>query len=104
MDRSLFQKDKMVGLLDGVRDPNRIEIIFLLANSNPMNVGDIAARFPISRPAISHHLKILKDAGIVKSEKIGQEVFYRLDRKVIVSGLREFADALEKCCTESSSE
>ena len=63
-----------------------------------MNVGEITSQFRLSRPAISHHLKVLKDAGIVKSQKTGQEVHYRLDRARIVAGLRMIADAIEGCC------
>ena len=90
-------------LLDGVRDPIRWEIILLLGRGRAMNVGDITTQFRISRPAISHHLKVLKDAGIVRSDKIGQEVFYHLDRDRIVAGLRQIADLIENCCTSSSS-
>jgi DNA-binding transcriptional ArsR family regulator len=104
MDQSLFNTGEMIRLLDGVRDPNRIEIIFLLGKGHSMNVSDIAAQFRISRPAISHHLKILKDAGIVQSEKLGQEIYYQLDRKVIVNGLRKLADVIENCCPDSPTE
>jgi DNA-binding transcriptional ArsR family regulator len=89
-------------LLDSVRDPIRMEIIFLLAPGSPLNVGEIASRFKISRPAISHHLKVLKDAGVVRPEKAGQEVYYRLDRARIVSGLRQIADDIEHCCAQQS--
>jgi ArsR family transcriptional regulator, arsenate/arsenite/antimonite-responsive transcriptional repressor len=89
-------------LLDGVRDPIRMEIILLLGRGAPLNVGEITTRFKVSRPAISHHLKVLKDAGIVQSEKSGQEVFYCLDRARIVAGLRQIADAIETCCDAPS--
>lgn len=102
MDRTSIGTDDMMRLLDGVRDPHRLEIIFLLGKNNPMNVSEISAQFHISRPGISHHLKVLKDARIVSSEKIGQEVYYRLDREWIVAGLRKIADAIEDCCIPSS--
>jgi ArsR family transcriptional regulator, arsenate/arsenite/antimonite-responsive transcriptional repressor len=98
MDQMSMSLDGAMRLLDGVRDPNRLEIIFLLGKGTPMNVGEIAERFKISRPAISHHLKVLKDAGILRSEKSGQEVYYHLNRDVIVAGLRSIADAIESCC------
>jgi DNA-binding transcriptional ArsR family regulator len=86
-------------LLDSIRDPVRMDIILLLGKASPMNVGDIASQFRISRPAISHHLKVLKDAGIVLSEKNGQEIYYRLDRAHLVAGLRMIADIIENCCS-----
>lgn len=85
-------------LLDGIRDAARLEIILLLGKSGAMNVNEIAGHFRISRPAVSHHLKVLKDADILQSEKRGQEVYYKLDADRIVSGLRQFADMIENCC------
>ncbi len=98
--------EKAMRLLDGVRDPNRLEIIFLLGKGTPLNVGDISGKFKskISRPAVSHHLKVLKDAGILRSEKVGQEIFYRLDREVVVAGLRMIADEIENCCASPLAE
>lgn len=77
-----------------IGDPIRLQILFVL-RGNRLNVGNIAAQFKLSRPAISHHLKVLKDAGIVQSEKVGQEVFYWVDKKYIVGELRKLADILE---------
>ena len=85
-------------LLDGVRDSVRMDIILMLGKSQSMNVTDIAGEFRISRPAISHHLKVLKDAGIVTSEKIGQEVYYRLNAARLIGALRQIADIIENCC------
>jgi len=85
-------------LLDGLRDPIRMDIVLLLASGQSMNVNEITGHFKISRPAISHHLKVLKDAGIVLNEKNGQEVYYRLDRLKLVGGLRFIADSIESCC------
>jgi DNA-binding transcriptional ArsR family regulator len=98
MNLSFDHTDDMMRLLDGVRDPVRMQIILLLGQSKAMNVTDIAARFRISRPAISHHLKVLKDAGILRSEKLGQEVFYRLDAARVIAALRQIADTIENCC------
>ncbi len=104
MEQSLISAEDAMRLLDGVRDPNRLEIIFLLGKGKALNVGEITTQFKISRPAISHHLKVLKDAGIVRSEKTGQEIYYRLDRAKIVEGLRMIADAIEDCCSPAPTE
>ena len=91
-------------LLDAAADPIRLNIVFLLARENRLNVGDIAARFPkISRPAVSHHLRVLKDAGAVAAEKVGQEVFYSLDRTRVVDALRQLAAEIEACCAPAKS-
>jgi hypothetical protein len=42
---------------------------------------------------------VLKDAGILRSEKFGQEVFYRLDAAYVIAALRQIADTIENCCS-----
>jgi DNA-binding transcriptional ArsR family regulator len=49
-------------------------------------------------------LKVLKDAGILRSEKAGQEIFYRLDANRVISGLRRMADMIENCCPPNSTD
>ena len=61
-----------------------------------MNVGAIAQQFDISRPAISHHLKVMRDAGILDSQKQGQEVFYLVNKRMLVDELRSLASTLEQ--------
>jgi ArsR family transcriptional regulator, arsenate/arsenite/antimonite-responsive transcriptional repressor len=92
----LLNKDEVISFLTAVGDPIRLQILFVLQGDR-LNVGEIAAQFKLSRPAISHHLKVLKDAKVVKSEKAGQEVFYWTDKSYVVNGLRDLADSLEDC-------
>ena len=56
-----------------------------------MSVGDLAAQLPVTRPAVSQHLKVLKDAGLVNEEAIGTRRIYRLDAAG-VAALREQLD------------
>ena len=63
-----------------------------------MCVGDIAARFKASRPAISHHLKVLKSSNLVETEREGQEIYYSVCMDRIVDTLRALADSLDRCC------
>lgn len=93
----MFDPSNTTRLVTALGDPARLEIMTLLGSQGRMNVGDIAGHFRLSRPAISHHLKVLKDAGIVKSEKVGQEIYYRLDRDQVVARLRTLADDIEQC-------
>ncbi|MCZ8520460.1 ArsR/SmtB family transcription factor [Paenibacillus caseinilyticus] len=81
--------------LTALGDPVRLQILTVLGNTGRSNVGDIASRFELSRPAISHHLKILRDAGIVDCQKVGQEVYYWLARASVVASLRSLADMTE---------
>ena len=63
---------------DVLGDPRRRAIVTSLAEC-PQSVGELAAELPISRPAVSQHLKVLKDAGVVVDEASGARRVYRLD-------------------------
>lgn len=79
-------------------DPYRQEIILLLGNKGRKNVTQITDVLPLSRPAISHHLKILRQAGLIGQEKKGTENYYFLTLKQTVDGLKILIDQLEKYC------
>lgn len=59
-------------------DPTRLAIIECLVDQ-PRAVGDLARQLPISRPAVSQHLKVLKDAGLVIDEPAGNRRVYHVD-------------------------
>jgi DNA-binding transcriptional ArsR family regulator len=59
-------------------EPTRLAIFERLAD-RPMAVGELAARLPVTRPAVSQHLKVLKDAGLVRDEARGTRRVYRID-------------------------
>lgn len=63
-------------------DPTRREILQLLKDK-PLTAGEIAAQFDTSAATISHHLSILRDAGLVSDEKRGKYIFYELDTSVL---------------------
>jgi DNA-binding transcriptional ArsR family regulator len=64
--------------LDVLGDPTRRRIIERLA-AGPLPVGGIASGLPISRPAVSQHLKLLKQAGLVADQAEGARRVYRID-------------------------
>ncbi|PSR58912.1 transcriptional regulator [Nocardia sp. MDA0666] len=66
------------GALDALGDPTR-RAIFERLGRGPCAVGELAAELPVSRPAVSQHLKVLKQAGLVLDEAIGTRRIYRLD-------------------------
>ncbi len=61
-----------------IADPVRREILVLLRDAR-LTAGEIAARFPISRPAVSRHLRVLRESGLLHDELVGRKRFYALD-------------------------
>lgn len=72
-------------------DPSRRAILTCLAE-RPRAVGELAGALPISRPAVSQHLKVLKDAGLVTDHAAGTRRVYRLNPAAITA-LRDQLDA-----------
>jgi DNA-binding transcriptional ArsR family regulator len=72
----------MNSLFKALNDETRRQIIQLLKEKD-MNAGEIAERFNISKPSISHHLDILKRADLITSEKKGQFVEYSLNTSIL---------------------
>ncbi|HLN17670.1 MAG TPA: metalloregulator ArsR/SmtB family transcription factor [Acidimicrobiales bacterium] len=65
-------------VLEAIGDPTRRAIVELLAEG-PTPVGELADRLPVSRPAVSQHLKVLKGVRLVRDEAVGTRRVYRLD-------------------------
>ena len=72
-------------------DPTRRKILKLLKNDS-LNAGEIAAEFNMTKPSISNHLSILKQADLLDSEKIGQNVIYSLKTSVLEDMLKMLSD------------
>lgn len=90
--------EKALETVAAAAEPTRLTILFLLGSKGRMCVGDIASRFRASRPAISHHLKVLKGSDLVQTEREGQEIYYSVRMNRIVDTLRALADSLDRCC------
>ena len=67
-----------IPLFTVLSDENRHKILRLLLENGQMNVNTITEHLPLSRPAVSHHLKIMLTAGVISVEQIGKERFYTL--------------------------
>lgn len=77
--------------LDAVSEPRRREVLTRLAELGEAPVGVIAEGIGVSRPAVSQHLKVLKDTGIVTERRSGRQRLYRIDP----DGLRRARTAIE---------
>ena len=86
-------------ILETLKDPTRLQILNFLIKNGPTKVGDITRQFKVTRPAISHHLRILREGRTVKSNRKGQEVLYSANTRPVAQALRELADRLDKVDT-----
>ena len=82
--------------------------IFERLSDGPLSVGQLAEGLPVSRPAVSQHLRVLKDAGLVSDRKEGTRRLYRVDPSGL-AGLRAYFDsfwgeALERFAAEARKE
>lgn len=85
-------------------DDTRRAILALLRKGS-LPAGDIAAAFELSKPTISHHLKVLETAGLVRSERRGTSIVYTLQTNVLeelAQGLLDLASGLRRKRTSSS--
>ncbi|MFE9748032.1 metalloregulator ArsR/SmtB family transcription factor [Saccharothrix saharensis] len=62
-----------------IADPVRRKILEMLRADSRLSAGQIAERFAISRPAVSRHLRVLRESGLVRDELVGRQRFYVLD-------------------------
>ena len=85
----------MTDALSAAAEPTRRRILQLLA-PQPRTVSEIAAEFPVTRSAISQHLLVLADAGLVDAEKIGRQRIYR----VLPSGLQKLHAEIDRFWTD----
>jgi len=76
--------------LDALGDPTRRQV-FELLRAGPRSVGDLAVGVPVSRPAVSQHLRVLEEAGLVTHRREGTRHLYELDSSGVVV-LREWVD------------
>lgn len=79
-------------------DENRHKILKLLINHGKMNVNAITDNLHLSRPAVSHHLKLMLDAGTIGVEQVGKERFYFVSFAHAIELLAELVDELKLAC------
>ena len=74
--------DASNSVFKALADPTRRAILHLLRKEE-MTAGDLAARFDMSKPTLSHHFAVLRDAGLVTSRRDGQTIWYALNTTVL---------------------
>ncbi|WP_199912308.1 MULTISPECIES: autorepressor SdpR family transcription factor [unclassified Lysinibacillus] len=79
----------MGDIFKAIADPIRREILNLLKESD-LTVNEIVEKFNISQPSISNHLTILRNAGLITSEKSGRHIYYSLNTTVLEESFKWF--------------
>lgn len=79
--------------LQALADPKRRQILQMLGEGD-RTAGELAARFDISAPSVSHHLSVLKNADLVRAERNGQTIVYSLNSTVVQEFLQEIMRVL----------
>jgi DNA-binding transcriptional ArsR family regulator len=79
-------------MLGAFSDPTRQTVLNLL-RERPATVGEIASRLPVSRPAVSQHLQVLKSVGLVEEDRRGTRHYFRLNPKTLAD-LRAHIDSM----------
>lgn len=110
--RQPYQREATARVLDALGDPTRRAVLELL-RGGARPVGEIAAHLPVSRPAVSQHLRVLKEAGLVRDRQEGTRRLYRVDPEGLgalraylegywEAALAAFAEAAEEAAEEGS--
>ncbi len=82
----------MSTVFKALSDPTRRRVLEMLRRG-PMSAGDLAAEFVVSKPTMSAHFAVLREADLVASEKVGKSVIYQLKLSVLEDALLGFAQA-----------
>lgn len=86
-----YQK-KLLVLAKALANPLRLQILLSLLQKHEMDCGELTRRFPVAQPTISHHLNILRSAGIVRMRKSGKHHIFRVD----TDALKAFSDGIQR--------
>jgi ArsR family transcriptional regulator len=100
-----FNRFFSTDLLKALGDPNRIALLSRAAECcRPCSVNELAGCCPVDLSVVSRHLATLKDAGVLKAEKQGRQVFYTVRYRALSKTLRSMAEAIDACCPTSTQE
>ena len=83
----------MSTVFKALADPTRRHVLQLL-RKDPRSAGELAEHFPVSKPTMSAHFAVLREAGLVDSHKQGKTIMYRLRMSVLEEALMEFSELL----------
>lgn len=81
-------------VFEALGEEHRQRIVLMFEPGERLNIAQIVAASTLSRSAVAHHLKVLREAGVLRAEKIGKEVWYRTDSPAVRAALTSVLDYL----------
>jgi ArsR family transcriptional regulator, arsenate/arsenite/antimonite-responsive transcriptional repressor len=82
---SVAERDQLAARFKALADPTRVAIVNSLSAADEVCVCNLTATFELSQPTISHHLKVLREAGLVAASRRGTWAYYRLVPEAIAA-------------------
>nr|QGT51385.1 transcriptional regulator [uncultured Spirochaetaceae bacterium] len=95
----IFKKaNEYIPVFQAMADPERLLILLKLfyAGEQGKNVTELSSNTRLSRPAVSHHLKVLKASGIIESSKVGTQIYYTLKSTAKISFVQDLLEKLQE--------
>ena len=83
----------MSGVFRALADPTRRQVLALL-REKPMSAGELADQFDVSKPTMSAHFNVLREAGLIDATKHGKTIIYRLKMSVLEEALMGLAQTV----------
>lgn len=87
---------KNTPLFEALADPMRQTILLLLADKQQLSVGELTSYTDLSRPAISHHIRVLRNAGLLRESRVGVRRYYQPS---FGAGLESMNELMQRICT-----
>lgn len=84
------------GVFAALGDPQRQRLLLSFERGERLNVTQLAAASTLARPTVSHHLKVLREAGVLASQKEGKEVYYWINKAFLENTLTRVLDYLKE--------
>lgn len=93
--RTMSILSECIPIFTMLQDESRQQILMLLFDKKEMTVSELTENLELSRPAVSHHLKLLLDAGLVSVKKNGKERIYSLNLQKTIKQLKDLLSSIE---------
>lgn len=84
--------DHAAAIFKALSDPTRLRILKAISRTGELCECNIVPAFGLSQPTISYHLKTLREAGLIRSERRGQWVYHRVNERTFLGAVRDLAE------------